>query len=154
MQPEIPFIIDIEASGFGSTSYPIEVGVVLDNDQKFCSLIMPSEDWTHWDDQAEQVHHISRSALHFYGKPVTMVADQLNESFAGMILYSDGWVVDKPWLTRLFYAARREMKFTVSPLEMILSEQQMTIWQETKDKITIEMKTTRFTVKYSKCASE
>jgi hypothetical protein len=36
------------------------------------------------------------------------------------MVYTDGWVVDKPWLTTLFYAAGVDMKFTVSSLEMIL----------------------------------
>ena len=28
-RPETPIIIDVEASGFGGTSYPIEIGVAL-----------------------------------------------------------------------------------------------------------------------------
>ena len=130
-----PFIIDVEASGFGSTSYPIEVGVALSNGKRFCTLILPAPDWTHWDKEAEQIHHVSRDVLQSYGKPVTEVADQLNDMFEGKILYSDGWVVDKPWLTTLFHAAGREMKFHVSPLEMILNEQQMEIWHETKNEV-------------------
>ena len=41
-----PLIIDVEASGFGATSYPIEVGVALDGRDNFCSLILPASDWT------------------------------------------------------------------------------------------------------------
>jgi hypothetical protein len=138
-----PFIIDIEASGFGSSSYPIEVGAVLTDGQKFCTLIYPEADWTHWDDEAEQIHHISRNALMTYGRRVKDVANTLNEVFEGATLYSDGWVVDKPWLTTLFHAARLPMKFKVSPLELILTEQQMAIWHETKDRVTIEMNMAR-----------
>jgi hypothetical protein len=39
MQPIRPNIIDIEASGFGVDSYPIEVGIVLSTGQKYCALI-------------------------------------------------------------------------------------------------------------------
>jgi hypothetical protein len=138
-----PFIIDVEASGFGSASYPIEIGVALNDGRKFCTLIIPAPDWTHWDEEAEKIHQVSRNILEAYGKPINEVADQLNEMFAGMTLYSDGWVVDKPWLTTLFQAAGRPMKFSVSPLEMILSEKQMAVWHDTKDKVIIEMNLTR-----------
>jgi hypothetical protein len=138
-----PYIIDVEASGFGSASYPIEIGVVLDDGRKFCTLILPAPDWTHWDDEAEKVHKVTRDILKTYGRPIQEVADQLNEMLAGMTLYSDGWVVDKPWLTTLFHAAGRPMKFSVSPLEMILSEKQMAAWHETKNKVSIEMNLTR-----------
>jgi hypothetical protein len=138
-----PFIIDVEASGFGSSSYPIEIGVALNDGRKFCTLISPAPDWTHWDDEAEKVHKVTRDTLKTYGKPIQEVADQLNEMLAGMTLYSDGWVVDKPWLTTLFHAAGRPMKFSVSPLEMILSEKQMAAWHETKDKVSIEMNLAR-----------
>lgn len=138
-----PFIIDVEASGFGSDSYPIEVGVALNDGQRFCTLILPTHEWTHWDKNAEKVHKISREMLKTYGSPVKEVADQLNEILAGMTLYSDGWVVDKPWLTSLFHAAGRPMKFNVSQLEMILSEEQMVVWHETKNKITSQINLSR-----------
>ncbi len=138
-----PFIIDVEASGFGSKSYPIEIGVALNDGQKFCSLISPEPDWTYWDNKAEKIHNLSRDILNVYGKPVHEVVDQLNATLAGMTLFSDGWVVDKPWLTTLFHAAGRPMKFSVSPLEMILTEKQMSIWHETKDQITKQVNLTR-----------
>jgi len=125
-----PFIIDVEASGFGSASYPIEIGVALNDGRKFCTLILPAPDWAHWDEEAEKVHQVSREILEAYGKPIHEVADQLNDMLAGLTLYSDGWVVDKPWLTTLFHAAGRPMKFSVSPLKMILSEKQMATWPD------------------------
>ncbi|WP_160062229.1 hypothetical protein [Psychromonas sp. L1A2] len=133
-----PNIIDIEASGFGGESYPIEVGLVLSNGERFCILILPAEGWVHWNKEAEKVHHISRETLKIHGKSVSEVACLLNDKLAGKTLYSDGWVVDKPWLTTLFYASGVEMKFTVSSLEMILSDAQMKIWHKTKDKIIIQ----------------
>lgn len=138
-----PSIIDIEASGFGSESYPIEVGVALNNGKRFCTLIVPAPDWTHWDENAEKLHKISRRLLETSGKPITEVADQLNEILAGTTLFSDGWVVDLPWLTTLFDAAGRPMKFSVSPLEMILTEKQMMVWHKTKEKIVQQFNLTR-----------
>lgn len=143
-----PLIIDIEASGFGGTSYPIEVGVALDRQENFCSLILPAPDWTHWDENAEKVHRIARDVLETYGRPLKDVAQQLNQLLIGKTVYSDGWVVDRPWLTTLFFAAGEEMKFHVSSLEMILSEAQMAIWHQTQDKVIEEMNMTRHRASY------
>ncbi len=138
--PEKPIIIDVEASGFGGMSYPIEVGLALDDDSQYCSLILPAPEWDHWDDGAEKVHRIARDILETYGKPITEVAAQLNKLLEGKPLYTDAWVVDKPWLMRLFHRAQVDMKFSVSALEMILSEPQMERWHATKDRILSEAK--------------
>ncbi|MFP4420828.1 MAG: hypothetical protein ACLFRG_09835 [Desulfococcaceae bacterium] len=143
-----PFIIDVEASGFGGASYPIEIGVALNDGKKFCTLILPAPDWTHWDKNAEKVHRVARDILETYGKPIGVVTERLNELLNGTTLYTDGWVVDKPWLTTLFHVARKPMKFSVSPLEMILSERQMEIWHATKDKVVAEMNLVRHRASY------
>ena len=67
------------------------------------------------------------------------VAARMNQLFASKTLYTDGWVVDKPWLETLFYRAREPMNFSVSSLEMILSERQMERWHETKDQVLAEV---------------
>lgn len=140
---ERPLIIDVEASGFGGTSYPIEIGVALDDGHKYCSLVYPEPGWTHWDADAERVHRIPRDILESYGKPVRSVAETLNELLATRTVYTDGWVVDKPWLATLFHAARVEMRFRVSPLEMILSEPQMQLWHEEKDRVVATLELSR-----------
>ena len=136
---DAPLIIDVEASGFGGASYPIEIGVALDDGHKYCSLIIPAPEWTHWDVEAERVHRIPRDILETYGKPGHAVAQTLNELLANRTVYTDGWVVDKPWLTTLFHATRTPMLFHVSPLEMILSESQMACWHSEKDAITASL---------------
>ena len=133
--PDRPLIVDVEASGFGGTSYPIEIGVALDDGHKYCSLVHPEPDWTHWDAEAERVHRIPRDLLETYGRPAREVAQTLNELLATRTVYTDGWVVDKPWLSTLFQAARLEMEFRVSPLEMILSEVQMEEWHAEKARV-------------------
>jgi len=137
--PGKPIIVDVEASGFGGTSYPIEVGVALDDDTKYCSLILPAPEWEHWDNDAEKVHRIARDILETHGRPVQEVAKQLNTLLGGRNLYTDGWVVDSPWLTTLFHKAQVEMNFRISPLEMILTERQMARWHETKDQVLAEV---------------
>jgi len=131
-----PIIIDVEASGFGPQSYPIEVGLAFEDGKRFCTLIQPTGDWDHWDESAQGVHNITRAMLHEHGRTVQEVAATLNNLLAGKTVYSDGWVVDKPWLITLFHAAGMNMNFQVSPLELILSEHQMTLWSETKENLT------------------
>jgi len=140
---QTPLIIDVEASGFGAVSYPIEVGIALESDKRFCSLIIPADDWTHWDESAEQVHHISRSTLHSCGNSLTEVANKLNSLLKNKTVYSDGWVVDKPWLIKLFHAAQVKMQFEVSQLELILTEYQMAHWYETRDQVIDDSNLTR-----------
>lgn len=147
-QPKEPLIIDVEASGFGGHSYPIEIGLALDDGTKFCTLISPAPDWTHWDESAEEVHRVSRDILETYGKPLEEVAAFLNHILIGKTVYSDGWVVDKPWLTKLFHAAGIEMDFNVSSLEMILTPAQMEQWHETKDQVLADMDLKRHRASY------
>lgn len=144
----LPLIIDVEASGFGPDSYPIEIGVALDEGKKYCSLVLPAPDWTHWDDEAEKVHRVSRDILEEYGKPMQDVARELNDLLQNKTVYTDGWVVDKPWISKLFDTCRISAEFTTSSLEMILSEPQMEIWHETKDRITSGMDAKRHRASY------
>jgi len=148
MQPVEPPILDVEASGFGGHSYPIEIGLALEGGGKFCTLITPAPDWTHWDDSAEQVHRVSRDIPETYGKPLKEVAQFLNEILYAKTVYTDGWVVDKPWLKTLFHAAGVPMEFTVSSLEMILSDAQMVSWHETKDKVIVDLELKRHRESY------
>lgn len=130
-----PYIIDVEASGFGHDSYPIEIGIALADDDKYCTLIKPQAEWTYWDQEAEKVHGISLETLDKYGKPAELVADDLNQRLDGLTLFTDGWVVDKPWISKLFDSVNKPMHFQISPLERILAEEQMEKWHDTKDEI-------------------
>ncbi len=144
----VPTIIDVEASGFGPHSYPIEIGLALDNGEKYCTLILPAPDWTHWDEEAEKVHRIPRDILQDYGKPMLQVAEELNELLKGQTVYTDGWVVDKPWILKLFDTVGIEPTFFTSSLEMILSEPQMESWHATKDQLLAEMDQQRHRASY------
>ncbi len=138
-----PFIVDVEASGFGPESYPIEIGLALDGDRRYCSLIEPHPAWTHWDQRAQQVHRISRKMLTRHGKPLARVAHDLNHLLKNGVVYSDGWVVDKPWISRLFNQAGLARTFSVSPLERIMSQTQMELWHQTKDRVIQSLGLTR-----------
>lgn len=130
-----PAIIDVEASGFGPDGYPVEVGVITHDERTYCTLILPVDEWRHWDTEAAGIHNITREMLFQHGQPVKQVAYELNQLLKGMTVHSDGWVVDKPWIIELFRAAQMPMLFNISPLEVILSEQQMRDWKETKEEV-------------------
>lgn len=130
-----PTILDIEASGFGAHSYPIEVGVVRSDGERYCKLIKPFDDWDFWQDSAQDVHGISRADLYEYGINGTQICLELNAFLANEVAYSDGWVVDSPWLSTLFERSQVQMQFTLSSLELILKEAQMEQWHTVKDEV-------------------
>lgn len=134
-KPRHPYIVDIEASGFGFQSYPIEVGLAMEGTHRYCSLIKPSDRWQHWDASAESIHGISRDKLQRTGKSVIAVASELNSLLGNRTIYSDAWVVDKPWLDKLFSEARIAMRFHVSQLELLLNEEQVMHWDEIKQEM-------------------
>lgn len=134
-----PTIIDIEASGFGSHSYPIEIGVIKANGERYCALIKPMTDWLHWSSEAEAMHGISRKLLAERGKPARQVCTELNQFLGEITAYSDAWTHDSPWLNRLFFAARIQPLFHLSPIEMIASEAQLLLWDATKKQLVKEL---------------
>jgi len=138
-----PAIMDFEASGLDSRSFPIEVGYVLPSGERYCALIKPVDEWQHWDDQAERLHGITREALEMAGRTPRQVCTELNEALVGLQLYSDGWVVDKRWLDRLFYRAGLTPTFSLSPIENIQSECQQSIWARVAEQVRAELNLVR-----------
>jgi len=130
-----PIIIDFEASGFGRSSYPIEVGLADDEGKGWCSLIQPEEGWLHWDSGAVGLHGISRESLIRHGKPCAVVADHLNQALRGQVAYCDGWAHDFVWMARLFEAAERTPLFRLEDLRLILSPDQQAHWHSIKDEL-------------------
>lgn len=133
-----PAVLDVEASGFGRNSYPIEVGFVLPNGHSFCTLIHPEPEWTHWDLQAESVHHISRSLLLERGLPAVEVARVLNAQLMGQTVYSDGWANDYSWLGVLFDVAGISPRFKLENLRALLLEDEADHWHEVKAQVASE----------------
>lgn len=148
MPRTIPIIIDIEASGFGVASYPIEVGLAMSSGQRHSLLIEPASDWSHWEASAEAIHGISRETLHRHGRPVREVAEALNDLLAGRSTYCDGWVVDKPWMTTLFQAAGVAMQFRLSPIEQLMNEAQVERWDAVKQQVLAEHNELRHRASY------
>lgn len=138
MKPEIeapPAVLDVEASGFGRDSYPIEVGYALPDGRVFCTLIRPEPHWTHWDPKAEQLHQIPRPALERRGRPAAEVAILLNEQLHGRTVYTDGWNHDYTWLALLFDAAGLRQRFKLENLRALLQEDEADRWHAIKQQV-------------------
>ncbi|MFT5578885.1 MAG: hypothetical protein ACI9WS_001641 [Paraglaciecola psychrophila] len=131
----LPVILDVEASGFGRGSYPIEVGVVMADQVSHCMLIRPELEWRHWDKAAEQLHCITREQLLHYGHPAREVAHCLNNWLGGQLVYSDAWGNDSSWLALLFEAAQCRQQFKLESLRSLLTDRQVTLWHQSKDHI-------------------
>jgi hypothetical protein len=139
MAIDSPAILDMEASGFGKASYPIEVGYVLPDGQSYCTLIRPLDNWTHWDPAAEALHGISRSTALAHGRPVADVVRHLNHHLHGRTVYSDGWAHDYSWLAALFDAADRQPSFRLDNLRAVLTDQEAARWHAAKTEVEQEL---------------
>ena len=131
--------IDVEASGLGVGSYPIEVGVAMADTSMHCTLIRPDDDWVHWDNQAEDLHGITREILLVNGKSILKVAMLLNEWLDGQTVYSDAWGNDSCWLGLLFERASLQQRFKIDSVVSLLSQEQMALWHSKKLEVTKKM---------------
>ena len=133
-----PAVLDVEASGFGRNSYPIEVGFVLPDGHSYCTLVRPEPHWTHWDEKAEQLHHIPRTIILQRGLPAQEVARKLNDKLRGQTVYSDGWSNDYSWIGALFDAADMTPQFKLENLRVLLDEEEANQWHIVKQQISAE----------------
>ena len=138
-----PCVIDIEASGFGRGSYPIEVGYVLPDGRARCMLVRPAADWTHWDEAAARVHGITRATLATHGKAPREVAQALNNDLAGLTAYCDGWAHDYAWLAVLFEEAGLSPAFRLESVNRLLGDTQLSQLDEQRRGALAEMGLTR-----------
>lgn len=130
--PLPPAILDIEASGFGLGSYPIEVGIILPDGRSWCSLVKPEPGWEHWDPNAAAVHHIAREQLVQHGRSPREVAAALNDWLHGQVVYSDAWAHDYTWLNKLYDAAGSVPSFRLDNLRALLTDAQADRWHTLK----------------------
>lgn len=116
MKMENLIFLDIEASGLGADSFPIEIGWAYLNGQSDGFLIRPASAWSHWDTYAEDLHGLSREQLHRDGIDIWAAATRLNAEFAGKhrhAVISDAIENDLYWLDRLFGETPYSREFDV-----------------------------------------
>lgn len=143
MTINVPPIIDLEASGFGRGSYPIEVGFALEDRVVHSFLIKPAPSWLHWSVEAELIHGISRADLQEAGMTPREVALKMNDMLRGKTLYSDAWSFDSSWMGRLFDEAELVQRFRIETINKLLTPAQMEMWTDTKQSLWSEMRIER-----------
>lgn len=98
-------IIDVEASGLGPDSYPIEIAAYDGENLSYSVLINPetAEGWDHWDFIAEEeIHGISLEHLAEHGEDAFLTVIRMNKVLEGQVVYSDAVDSDGFWVRRLF----------------------------------------------------
>ncbi len=105
--------IDLEASGLGPASWPIEVGWCFPDEEPEALLIKPADDWADeaWDHNAEALHGLSQQKLRKNGFGIEEVCQRLNAALGKKEVYSDAPDWDGFWLYRLFSAAGAKQGF-------------------------------------------
>lgn len=113
-KPALDFeFIDLESSGLGNESYPIEIGFTF-KEHTFSFLIKPDSSWTYWDSLSEELYHgISREDLNKNGLDIKEICLLVNSYLSGLVLYSDGFNFDRFWVEKLFSTAKVEMMFKI-----------------------------------------
>jgi len=139
----LPIVIDVEASGFGRGSYPIEVGLIMPDGHTHCFLIQPLPHWTHWSLDAESMHGIRRETLLHHGKPGDWVATRLNALLAGQLAYTDAWGNDNSWLARLYEDFGIRQQYRLETIRRLLSDKQAAAWAATRERLREQLQASR-----------
>ena len=135
----LPTVLDIEASGFGRDSYPIEIGYVLPDGGGYCTLVRPEATWTHWDEEAQRLHGITRDNMLLHGRPALEIARHLNLVLRGQTVYTDGWANDYSWIGTLFDVADLSPAFHIENLRALLTDSDAARWHQVKDQLGHEL---------------
>lgn len=97
-------IVDCEASGLSSDSYPIQIAWLdVHTGETDTFYIKPAESWTHWDENAEEVHNIPKQLLRDVGLDVTEAAHRFLSALekGDRQVYSDAPDFESFWLSKL-----------------------------------------------------
>lgn len=139
-QDEAPIgFIDVEASGFGAGSYPIEIAFAKSATEVESHLVAPPDNWHHWSDAAERLHGITREQLLTEGLPPKAITQWLNRSLMSQTLYSDAWHYDFSWIHCLFNEVDVLPEFKIASIEEILTEEQSKLWAICKADVAASM---------------
>lgn len=117
-----PCFLDVEATGFGPESYPIEIAWSDESGEIHRCLIDPTPvpAWTAWSAEAERVHGIDRERLTRNGWPPDYVATRLTQDLAGKTVYTDAPDYDARWVGILFAALDKPMPFRFDHIDELL----------------------------------
>lgn len=105
--------LDVESSGLGEDSYPIEVALCDDALSLRSWLVRPEPGWTSWSVLAESLHGMGRDAVCRDGEPAAAVAHAMSAAAGDGWVASDAPEADGAWVDRLYAAAGLERPFRI-----------------------------------------
>lgn len=123
-------VLDVEASGLGHSSYPVEVAYASSSGREESYFIKPTSYWLEhgeWDENAERLHGLSHQQLLQQGDNIVSVALQLNKYLCGKLVMCHDLTFDGFWLTQLFKAANTSVTFHLIDLSELFD-----FWGEEK----------------------
>ena len=96
--------LDIEASGLGEGSYPIEIGWAFPfaSSKNGSFLVKPEPHWTHWSMASQDVHGIRREVLDVRGIPVEEGRAIVDRLLSKAEIYVDNPPSDRAWFAGLY----------------------------------------------------
>lgn len=114
--------VDVEASGLGPYSWPIEVGWGFHGREPRSVLVRPADGWSMqaWEKSAESLHRIDPGQLLTGGLSAHDVALGLNAALGQATVYSDAPDYDSFWLFRLYDAAGLRPNYRLHDLSDLL----------------------------------
>ncbi|MEM8771944.1 MAG: hypothetical protein AAGD92_09885 [Pseudomonadota bacterium] len=115
--------LDLEASGLGAGSWPIEVGWCFEQGAPETLLIAPDASWSDaaWDPQAEALHGLTLEKLRAKGASPEAVCKRINAAIGDALVYSDAPDWDGFWLYRLFGSAKVRQRFNLLDFSDLLT---------------------------------
>lgn len=137
--------LDIEASGLGFNSYPIEVAYATSSGEAASVLIKPEYDWLEsgeWDNNAERnIHKIALHALLQDGRSAKAVAAELNSALKGKLIFCNDLAYDGVWLAKLFKAADIGVEFFLTDIRAffeLVGEEKTRSFKSAYESISVE----------------
>ena len=116
-------VLDIEASGLEEGSFPIEIAWIGVNHDEFDTFfIKPERHWTHWDEQAESIHGLSRSLITRTGISCEKAVSRLDANIVNLDVYSDAPEWDGYWLDLLYSVVEKKRTWTLKKLNLNYTE--------------------------------
>ena len=116
------YILDIEASGTGDDSYPVEIAWIrLDGAQSFSTLINPDSvtGWDSWSSEAT-LHGLTRDECCERGETVAYVARRVFQLMKDYPVFSDSPEQDQKWLEKLLSSAGYPCPERLMPIETMV----------------------------------
>lgn len=126
-------IMTFKGSGRTYCSYPIGVGVALEDGTHYEAIIKPHHSWKSWCLKEESSHRISKEILDKHGKDLSTVCMELNALCKGKHLCNDDYIWAAHWLEKMYSVTETTPSFTCFPIEYVVDRDTLKDWDLRKN---------------------